>query len=95
MPVESALPCGCLIDRVKDIHTKLSPHFTTGTERKTDRYSLEIRLWARTDAFLKYHDPAIYIGRRDGLPMIVGTRCLAPGVHRFLAAALLAAAPTV
>ena len=74
------------------IHSKLSPHFTTGYGTMTDRYSLEIRLWARDNAFLKYGDPSIQVSRLDGVPVITETRC-SPGVraHGFIASTALMA----
>jgi hypothetical protein len=67
------------------IHSKLSPHFTTGYGTMTDRYSLEIRLWARDDAFVKYGDPSIRISRLDGVPVITETRCsLGVRAHGFV-----------
>jgi hypothetical protein len=62
------------------IHSKFSPHFTTGYGTMTDRYSLEIRLWARDDALLKYCDPSMRINRLNGVPVITETRC-SPGVR--------------
>src|SRR6266540_944199 len=78
------------------IHSKLSPHFTTGYGTMTDRYSLEIRLWARDDAFLKYGDPSMRISRLDGVPVITETRC-SPGVraHGFVVSTALMAMQTV
>jgi hypothetical protein len=72
------------------IHSKFSPHFTTGYGTQSDRYSLEIRLWARTDELSKYCDPSIRISRRNGVPVVVETKC-SPGVgaHGFLACAAL------
>ena len=60
------------------IHTKYSPHFTTGYGTLSDRYSLEIRAMARDTAPSNQLDPAIFIGRRNGVPRITGTECL-PG----------------
>ncbi len=56
------------------IHSRFSPHFTTGYGTLSDRFSIEIRAMARRTAPLKYVDPAIYISRRNGMPTIVGTR---------------------
>ena len=61
------------------IHTNLSPHFTTGFGTRTARYSLEIRPMARAAAPVKYQDPAIHVGRRNGRAVVVGTAC-SPGV---------------
>ncbi|CAN5885021.1 hypothetical protein BH11PSE3_BH11PSE3_03990 [soil metagenome] len=72
------------------IHSKFSPHFTTGYGTQTDRYSLEIRLWARDDAFTQYYDPSIRICRRDGIPVVVETKCsLGIAAHGFLASTAL------
>jgi hypothetical protein len=60
------------------IHTKYSPHFTTGYGTLSDRYSLEIRAMPRDTAPSDHLDPALYIGRRNGVPTITGTGCL-PG----------------
>ena len=78
------------------IHSKLSPHFTTGYGTMSDRYSLEIRLWARDDAFLKYGDPSMRIGRLNGVPVITETRC-SPGVraHGFVASTAILAMQTI
>jgi len=74
------------------IHSKFSPHFTTGYGTMSDRYSLEIRLWAREDAFLKYYDPSVRIGRLNGIPVITETKC-SPGVraHGFVASTAILA----
>ncbi|MPZ31933.1 MAG: hypothetical protein GEV13_13195 [Rhodospirillales bacterium] len=62
----------------------------------TDRYSLEIRLWARDDALLKYGDRSIRINRLDGVPVVTETRC-SPGVraHGFVVSTALMAMQTV
>jgi len=60
------------------IHTKYSPHFTTGYGTLSDRYSLEIRAMPQQTAPSNHLDPALYIGRRNGVPAITGTGCL-PG----------------
>lgn len=58
------------------LHTKLSPHFTTGYGTRSDRYSFEIRAMAWADAPELLQDPAIYVRRRaDGAPVVVQTRC--------------------
>ena len=78
------------------IHSKLSPHFTTGYGTMNDRYSLEIRLWARDDAFLKYCDPSIRVTRRDGVPVITETKCsLGIRAHGFVASTALQAMQAV
>ncbi|MBY0325132.1 MAG: hypothetical protein K2X72_40930 [Reyranella sp.] len=78
------------------IHSKFSPHFTTGYGTMSDRYSLEIRLWAREDAFLKYYDPSIRVGRLNGFPVITETKC-SPGVraHGFVASTAVLAMQTI
>jgi hypothetical protein len=78
------------------IHSKLSPHFTTGYGTMSDRYSLEIRLWARDDAFAKYCDPSIRISRLDGVPVITETRCsLGVRAHSFVVSSALLAMRSV
>jgi hypothetical protein len=78
------------------IHSKLSPHFTTGYGTMTDRYSLEIRLWARDDAFLKYCDPSIRISRLNGVPVVTETRCsLGVRAHGFVVSSALLAMQSV
>jgi hypothetical protein len=57
------------------VHSRFSPHFTTGYGTLTDRYSLEIRLWARDDAFTKYGDPSLMISRLGGVPVVSEVRC--------------------
>lgn len=77
------------------IHSRYSPHFTTGYGTQTDRYSLEIRLWARDDALLKYCDPSMRVCRRDGIPVVMETKCsLGIAAHGFLAATALLAMQT-
>jgi hypothetical protein len=78
------------------IHSKFSPHFTTGYGTMTDRYSLEIRLWARDDALLKYCDPSMRINRLDGVPVVTETRC-SPGVraHGFVVSTALKVMQTI
>jgi hypothetical protein len=74
------------------IHSRFSPHFTTGYGTMTDRYSLEIRLWAREDSLIKYGDPSIMVSRRDDVPVISETRCsMGVGAHGFLASTALLA----
>ena len=58
------------------MHTKMSPHFTTGYGTRSDRFSFEIRAMAWADAPELLQDPAIYVRRRaDGAPVIVQTKC--------------------
>jgi hypothetical protein len=75
------------------IHSRYSPHFTTGYGTQTDRYSLEIRLWGRDESFAKkYYDPSMRIRRRNGIPMITETTCsVGIGAHGFLASAAMLA----
>ena len=56
------------------IHSKFSPHFTTGYGTLSDRFSLEIRAMSRSTAPEKYLDPAMYVSRRNGIPTIVEVR---------------------
>ncbi|MBL6613442.1 MAG: hypothetical protein ISP49_19870 [Reyranella sp.] len=56
------------------IHSRFSPHFTTGYGTKSERLSLEIRAMARRAAPEKYLDPSVCISRRQGIPTIVGIR---------------------
>jgi hypothetical protein len=78
------------------IHSRYSPHFTTGYGTGTDRYSLEIRLWGRDDSLLNYLDPSIRIRRRNGVPVITETTCsLGIGAHGFLATTALLAMQAV
>lgn len=56
------------------IHSRFSPHFTTGYGTETERLSLEIRAMARRTAPVKYIDPSVYIARRQGIPTIVEVR---------------------
>lgn len=66
------------------IHSRFSPHFTTGYGTLSDRFSLEIRAMPRTVAPQDYLDPAIYVSRRNGVPTIVEMRGSAqPGVQAF------------
>jgi hypothetical protein len=53
------------------IHSRLSPHFTTGYGTLSDRFSLEIRAMARAAASPRHLDPAVYVARRNGVPTIV------------------------
>lgn len=56
------------------IHSRFSPHFTTGYGTLSDRFSLEIRAMRRSSAPRQYLDPAIYVSRRNGIPTIVEVR---------------------
>jgi hypothetical protein len=68
------------------IRTKNYPHFTTGFGIRSDRYSFEIRAMARAAASPDHLDPAIYIGRREGIPVVTGTNCSpGTGAREFLA----------
>ncbi len=53
------------------IHSRFSPHFTTGYGTLSDRFSIEIRAMARRSAPPEYVDPALYVARRNGIPTIV------------------------
>ena len=67
------------------IHSKFSPHFTTGYGTHSHRYSLEIRLWAYEDSLTQYYDPSIRVARRNGIPVVLGTKCsLGIGAHEFV-----------
>jgi hypothetical protein len=57
------------------IHGLYTPYFTTCSGVPSDSYSLEIRAMAREAAPLDDQDPAIYVGRRDGKPAVVGANC--------------------
>jgi hypothetical protein len=73
------------------IHSRFSPHFTTGYGTPSDRFSIEIRAMARRTAPAKYVDPAIYVSRRNGLPTILETRNSSDAAaDQFLASAELA-----
>ena len=75
------------------VHSKFSPHFTTGYGTLSDRFSLEIRAMSRSTAPERFLDPAIYVSRRNGLPKIVEARgSAAIGAQRFLESADLTAA---
>jgi hypothetical protein len=68
------------------IHSKFSPHFTTGYGTHSHRYSLEIRLWAYEDSLTQYYDPSMRVTRRNGVPVVVGTKCtIGVGAHGFVA----------
>ncbi len=56
------------------IHSRFSPHFTTGYGTGSERLSLEIRAMARRTAPEKYIDPSVCISRRQGIPTIVEVR---------------------
>jgi hypothetical protein len=53
------------------IHSRFSPHFTTGYGTETERISLEIRPMSRRAAPPKYLDPSASVSRRQGIPTIV------------------------
>jgi len=55
------------------IHTRFSPHFTTGYGTASDRFSVEVRAMPRHEAPAEYLDVAAYVSRRDGIPTIVET----------------------
>jgi hypothetical protein len=57
------------------LHSCHAPHFTTGYGTGSHRYSLEFRAMARDAAPPHAQDPALYVGRREGVPSVVGTRC--------------------
>lgn len=68
------------------IHSRYSPHFTTGYGTLTDRYSLEVRLWAHDDSLRHLRDPSVMVSRRDGALVISETRCSKGiGAHHFVA----------
>ena len=52
-----------------------TPYFTTCSGVPSDSYSLEIRAMAREAAPSSLLDPAIYVGRRNGKPTVVGSTC--------------------
>ena len=56
------------------LHSRFSPHFTTGYGTLTDLFSLEIRATARSCVPPMHEDPAICVSRRNGVPTIVETR---------------------
>jgi hypothetical protein len=56
------------------IHSRFSPHFTTGYGTLSNRFSFEIRAMPGNAAPQNYLDPAIYVSRRNGVPTIVETR---------------------
>jgi hypothetical protein len=60
------------------IHTNYMPHFTTGYGTRSDRYSLEVRAMARETAPWTFHNPCVYVGRLDGIPLITGAHCELP-----------------
>jgi len=75
------------------IHSKFSPHFTTGYGTLSDRFSLEIRAMPRNAAPQNDLDPAIYVSRRNGVPTIVEMQGSAEiGVQDFFASADLSSA---
>jgi hypothetical protein len=70
------------------IHSHLLPHFTTGYGTRSDRYSLEIRAMAMSQADPKLQDPAIYVSRRHGWLTFVDSRCSPATVARLFLAEL-------
>jgi hypothetical protein len=56
------------------IHSRFSPHFTTGYGTLSERFSIEIRPMPKHLAPPEHVDPAIYVARRGGIPTIVGVR---------------------
>jgi hypothetical protein len=56
------------------IHSRFSPHFTTGYGTLSDRFSIEIRPMPKYLAPPEHVDPAIYVARRGGIPVIVDVR---------------------
>jgi hypothetical protein len=67
------------------IHSRFSPHFTTGYGTLSDRFSLEIRVTPRSDLSPTHEDPAICVSRRNGIPTIVEARSSAvSGAQAFL-----------
>lgn len=56
------------------IHSKFSPHFTTGYGTLSDRFSLEIRATPRSALPPMHEDPVICVSRRSGIPTIVEAR---------------------
>ena len=56
------------------IHSRFSPHFTTGYGTLSDRFSIEIRAMPRYLAPPEHVDPAIYVERRRGIPVIVDVK---------------------
>jgi hypothetical protein len=56
------------------IHSRYSPHFTTGYGTGTERISLEIRAMSRRTAPPRYLDPSASVSRRQGMPTIVEIR---------------------
>jgi hypothetical protein len=69
------------------IHSRFSPHFTTGYGTLSDRFSLEIRAMPRSAAPAQHLDPAIYVARRRGIPTVIDAQSSAAiGATAFLAA---------
>jgi hypothetical protein len=67
------------------IHSKFSPHFTTGYGTLSERFSLEIRATPRSALPPKHEDPVICVSRRNGIPTIVEARSSADSAaQRFL-----------
>jgi hypothetical protein len=73
------------------IHGLYTPYFTTCSGVPSDSYSLEVRAMAREAAPSDSQDPAIYVGRRDGRPTVVGSNC-SDGCHAKGFVSLLAGA---
>lgn len=57
------------------VHGPYTPYFVTCSGVPSDTYGLEIRAMSREAAPLELQDPAIYVGRRDGRPTVVGSNC--------------------
>ncbi len=67
------------------IHSRFSPHFTTGYGSEAERLSLEIRPMSRRAAPPEYLDPSVGVSRRQGIPTIVDIRRSADiGANAFL-----------
>lgn len=75
------------------IHSRFSPHFTTGYGTEAERVSLEIRAMSRRAAPREYLDPSANVSRRQGIPTIVDVlRSTDPDASAFLDSADLARA---
>jgi len=72
------------------IHSRFSPHFTTGYGTLSDRFSIEVRAVPSRTAPPEYVDPAIYISRRNGLPTVVEINSSDNEASAFLASVDLA-----
>jgi hypothetical protein len=64
------------------IHSRFSPHFTTGYGTLSDRFSLEIRATPRSALPPMHEDPVICVSRRGGIPTIVEARSSAASPAR-------------